>query len=1471
MEKIIIKKSDGTLVDIESRRTATKITSAKQSITLLGDDIVNISVESPFKQNYQIGDSINVFGREYKLNRLPKVKKGGAHAFGYELEFEGVQYDLMRATYNLTIDTTNNQLQDIQSNALIGDLSRFANVLIANANRVMPGKWVLGDCPETIEDVNLVFGETDNCLSVLQRLCSQFDTEFEIEQVDGVNTIHFRKAGQVFPFVFEYGRGKGLFSLDRQNVSSANIITRLNVYGASKNITNKYRAQRLCLPDKTKGQSFIEKPEPIANYGIWEATKYFEDVYPRRTGKVTALGNSVLKFVDNDMFDLNALEADGITTKYLLPGVSAKIHFNTGNLAGYEFDVHKYDHATKTFTIVQMQDERGSIFPAEGAFQIGVDDEYKLLDVALPESYEIAAENELANKGEEYYNQNSQPKVQYGMSIADSFLRRFVGEGVTVNIFMVGDYIQVKDDDIDVDKSIRIRAFTRDLLNEYNYTLTISDTVQTSITNRVISDIIDIDKVISINNLKDPAQARANWRSSRELLNMIFDPEGDYYSDKIKPESIDTLALSVGAKSMQFGLTNTVLQPNHNGNKNLIKVTGGVLTHYTIDEGGVRSWVLANNETTFNSDTQAYYIYAKCSRTGESGSIIFSTEQIKVEQDANFYHFWVGVVNSVDVDLQARSVALSYGFTMINGRFIKTGRIESADGNTYFDLDNSEIGGRIVFSSNGSDKTLEELGQESLESKDFINNTLPGLLTEIQEQIDGQIEQFFESYDPTISNAPAVDWTTTQLKEEHLGDLFYNTDTGKVWRWVKKGSAYEWQELQDSEVAQALALANDALALAKNKNRVFTATPYTPYEVGDLWVQGSAGGIMRCKTTRLTGAYSSGDWELASKYTDDSNLNAFINGAYNDKVEDLMNQIDGKIETWFQTEDPALMWHTNEVRAKHIGDTWFDSEENTLRFYLRGNIQGITDLMSEDSIKFWKKNEFPSSSNAPTNQWVTSEVKDEHIGDIYYVPSSNNVYVYGKINDTYVWIEQEEDVAYYFYSISSLLKDGITLNKVEPSVPYGMHDLYFDELEVKAAITNNTDEEFVPEDWESHGELFYYWQQTKDKKAIEAYEAASKAQDTADGKRRVFVATPYPPYDVGDLWVDGTDLRRCATSRATGNYNVHDWVVAVNYDNTKTVIDGGIVTSGTVQLAGSNNSILAGITGEGTAAASIRIWAGASFENRASAPFRVAQNGNVVMENAKVSGEIHASSGTFNNGTFRNVSVFGTLRNPFTTPAGSFDINYNDNVALISTGGGWLNAYSLPWDVNQSGRRVTLVNYMFDGVTSQGYASISAPTGKYFYEDGIRVSTLQLSRQTVELMGYGTSSTFYGWIVLRRINIMTEYKYGRQLNALAQGFVTGTASSASIKYKTFDGSSLSVTRIEKGRYRVNFPSNWFSSADDYMVILTGVGYAVDNVTGPIGATLTSRLTGAFIVDTADDATRNDGSFSFMVVNMNDWT
>ena len=262
-------------------------------------------------------------------------------------------------------------------------------------------------------------------------------------------------------------------------------------------------------------------------------------------------------------------------------------------------------------------------------------------------------------------------------------------------------------------------------------------------------------------------------------------------------------------------------------------------------------------------------------------------------------------------------------------------------------------------------------------------------------------------------------------------------------------------------------------------------------------------------------------------------------------------------------------------------------------------------------------------------------------------------------------------------------------------------------------------------------------------------------------------------------------------------------------------------------------------------------------------------NGNIIFQ-AK-DGNVTCNSGTFTNGTFTNVKVIGSIRNPFNLANDSFDVDYSDNVAMLSSGGGWLDAYSMPWDVSQNGRRLTIVNYKWGSTMAQGQAAISAPNGKYFFEDGIQKSKLKVSREIVEMIGYGTTTEFYGWIVLNRIDLMTSQKYGHCLKALAFGTVSGgnSSSSTSITSNTFDGSKLTVSRQSEGLYRVFFPSTWFTYTSNCRVILTGRGVCY-GASSPVKATMHSLGNGYFDVVVSDDASRNDGSFDFIIYNGSDF-
>lgn len=253
--------------------------------------------------------------------------------------------------------------------------------------------------------------------------------------------------------------------------------------------------------------------------------------------------------------------------------------------------------------------------------------------------------------------------------------------------------------------------------------------------------------------------------------------------------------------------------------------------------------------------------------------------------------------------------------------------------------------------------------------------------------------------------------------------------------------------------------------------------------------------------------------------------------------------------------------------------------------------------------------------------------------------------------------------------------------------------------------------------------------------------------------------------------------------------------------------------------------------------------------------------GNITWDSA---GNIKA-----NGGTFTDILIQGSLRSPFVRETDSIVIggkqSTHDNVVPIASGGGWVTVGTLEWGVEQSGRRMCIANYRWGSEITTGSMEYSAPSGKYFYEDGTQKKAISLSRECVELMGYGTSTQFYGWIVLNRINLMTTSKYGRKLNVLAQGIVTGYSSGASISYKSYDNAStLSVSRQGTGKYRVNFPSNWGLITGSYIVMMTGYG------SGLMKATLLEAGTSYFIAEVSDDSSANDGSFMFQIINLNDW-
>lgn len=321
---------------------------------------------------------------------------------------------------------------------------------------------------------------------------------------------------------------------------------------------------------------------------------------------------------------------------------------------------------------------------------------------------------------------------------------------------------------------------------------------------------------------------------------------------------------------------------------------------------------------------------------------------------------------TVDGDVIARIL----NATGVNADWINTGTIKAIDkdGNTTFLVDVTT--GRVIINADSvqvKGKDVNAIAKEKAETEvnNFISNTYTTDINNLQSQIDGQIETFFYDYEPTLQNIPASGWTTNEERKKHEGDLFYWKSKGYAYRFMQDRATWKWQLVQDTDITLALAAAEKAQDTADHKRRVFVVQPEPPYDIGDLWTQGSNGDLMRCKVARASGSYSEDDWEKASKYTDDSTFNTFLDGVFKDTISNLKTQIDGKIETWYQPNDPSLKWTKteecpwcdidgnkildesgNEIiliweseKAEHEGDLWHNTSDNTQWIYKSGEWQ----------------------------------------------------------------------------------------------------------------------------------------------------------------------------------------------------------------------------------------------------------------------------------------------------------------------------------------------------------------------------------------------------------------------------------------------------------------------------------------------------------------------------------------------------
>lgn len=279
----------------------------------------------------------------------------------------------------------------------------------------------------------------------------------------------------------------------------------------------------------------------------------------------------------------------------------------------------------------------------------------------------------------------------------------------------------------------------------------------------------------------------------------------------------------------------------------------------------------------------------------ESKTVIkITAEAIGVSNDGGKNYLYGFVL---DGDIIAK-ILYAHG---IDADYINTGAIIVRDAETkeiIFSVDMDT--GRVVISGDIIQIGGRPIGQALEDVKDYADKNLADYadsiskdLSSLQSQVDGQVEDWYYDYEPSMQNYPASQWTTTEERRKHIGDRFFWKSKGYAYRFMEDNGIWGWILLQDTDITKAMQAAMEAQDTADGKRRTFVTTPQPPYDIGDLWTNGED--ILTATVARDKGSvYVSSDWQKLNHYTDDTVANQALEEAR--KAHNIVMQLNNEYQ-----------------------------------------------------------------------------------------------------------------------------------------------------------------------------------------------------------------------------------------------------------------------------------------------------------------------------------------------------------------------------------------------------------------------------------------------------------------------------------------------------------------------------------------------------------------------------------------------
>lgn len=707
---------------------------------IMGDHSLTLYYSLPEHVEIPVGAYCEFQGEKFTLERPENFKMKHKRLFEYTVIFEAPEAKSKIWKFRNPVD---GRLKFSLTAKPIEHLQMFVD----NMNRRDTG-WTVGDCVDGVE--TLIAYDHDFCIAALQKQASQFNTEYEfVGKRVSLKKVEYNKSA---PLPLSYGRGNGFKSgVGRSNTGDTPPIEILFVQGGTDNIDpSKYGSSELKLPAgqtlaydgehfeneagfvKANARNYVvdESGLSIRRYdkqlsSLAEDSLDCSEIYPKRVGTVSSVavvdaGNNFYDIIDTGIpSTLNYEEC-------LIEGDTMTIIFQSGMLAGREFEVKYYHEAVKNkaarrFEIVPAELD-GQTMP-NATFAPKAGDKYAVFKCMLPDSYirddetKTGASWDMFRAAVKYLFDNEEQKFTFTGELDGIWSKKdWLNIGGRIKL---GGYILFSDEQFQKDGVLVRITGVKDYINKpYSPVIELSNTTVSGGVSSTLNELKSEGVVMEDLHRASIQFTKRRFRDAKETISMLEDALLENFTNSINPIAVQTMSMLVGDESLQFRFVNSKTNPvqvahsiTYDIEAKQLSAEAGIIQHMTLGIASISSAHKASEYKYWNMSAYAsgrlddgskkYYLYAKVSRTAQTGSFILSETAIKMEAVSGFYHLLVGVLNS-EYD-GVRSFVTLYGFSEVLPGRVTTDRVVSGDGNSFFDFvaNALKLGDKLSYNVNG--------------------------------------------------------------------------------------------------------------------------------------------------------------------------------------------------------------------------------------------------------------------------------------------------------------------------------------------------------------------------------------------------------------------------------------------------------------------------------------------------------------------------------------------------------------------------------------------------------------------------------------------------------------------------------------------------------------------------------------------------------------------------------------------------